>query len=57
MRLMNTRSIALALGIAALAACAPDPLDRDQDDRYPLLADYVSGGRTHSTVQLDSSHS
>ena len=38
-----------------LAASAPDPLDRDQDDRYPLLADYVSGGRTHSTVQLDSS--
>jgi len=38
-----------------LAACTPDPLDRDQDDRYPLLADYVSGGRTHSTVQLDSS--
>jgi hemerythrin-like domain-containing protein len=38
-----------------LAASVPDPLDRDQDDRYPLLADYVSGGRTHSTVQLDSS--
>ncbi len=38
-----------------LAASAPDPLDRDLDDRYPLLADYVSGGRTHSTVQLDSS--
>jgi hemerythrin-like domain-containing protein len=38
-----------------LAASAPDPLDLDQDDRYPLLADYVSGGRTHSTVQLDSS--
>ena len=38
-----------------LAASAPDPLDRDQDDRYPLLADYVRGGRTHSTVQLDSS--
>jgi len=38
-----------------LAASAPDPLDLDQDDRYPLLAEYVSGGRTHSTVQLDSS--
>lgn len=38
-----------------LAASVPDPLDRDLDDRYPLLADYVSGGRTHSTVQLDSS--
>jgi len=38
-----------------LAAAAPDPLDRSQDDRYPLLADYVSGGRTQSTVQLDSS--
>jgi len=38
-----------------LAASAPDPLDRDLDDRYPLLADYVNEGRTHSTVQLDSS--
>lgn len=38
-----------------LAASAPDPLDRAQDDRYPLLAEYVSEGRTHSTVQLDSS--
>ena len=38
-----------------LAASAPDPLDLDRDDRYPLLAEYVSGGRTHSTVQLDSS--
>mgnify|MGYP001816983452 FL=1 len=38
-----------------LAASAPDPLDRDQSDRYPLLADYVSGGRTYSTVQPDSS--
>jgi len=38
-----------------LAASASDPLDSDLDDRYPLLADYVSGGRTRSTVQLDSS--
>jgi hemerythrin-like domain-containing protein len=38
-----------------LAASAPDPLDRAQDDRYPLLAEYVSEGQTHSTVQLDSS--
>ena len=38
-----------------LAASAPDPLDRAQDDRYPLLAEYVSEGQTHSTVQLGSS--
>ena len=38
-----------------LAASAPDPLDSTQDDRYPLLAEYVSEGQTHSTVQLDSS--
>jgi len=38
-----------------LAASAPDPLDRAQDERYPLLADYVRQGQTRSTVQLDSS--
>ena len=38
-----------------LAASAPDPLECIQDDRYPLLAEYVSSGRTHSNVQLDSS--
>lgn len=39
---------------ADLAASAPDPLDRAQDGRYPLLADYVRAGQTQSTVQLDS---
>ena len=38
-----------------LAASAPDPLEREQDDRYPLLAEYVSAGQTHSDVQLNTS--
>lgn len=38
-----------------LAASAPDPLGCAQDDRYPLLAEYVSAGQTHSHVRLDPS--
>jgi len=38
-----------------LAASAPDPLDRAQYNRYPLLAEYVSAGQTHSNVQVETS--
>ena len=38
-----------------LAAAAPDPLDRGEHERYPLLAEYVRSGQMRSTVQLDSS--
>ena len=38
-----------------LVASAPDPLECAQDDRYPLLAEYVSVGQTHSNVQLATS--
>ena len=38
-----------------LVASAPDPLESAQDDRYPLLAEYVRAGQTHSNVRLDNS--
>mgnify|MGYP001818600872 FL=1 len=38
-----------------LAASAPDPLESVQDDRYPLLAEYVSAGQTRSNVRPDAS--
>ncbi len=34
---------------------ANDPLAINEDPRYPLLADYVTGGRTHSSVAMENS--
>jgi hemerythrin-like domain-containing protein len=36
------------------SAAAVDPLDGPEGSRYPLLAEYVSEGRTHSNVALES---
>jgi hemerythrin-like domain-containing protein len=40
-------------GLAGSAA-AVDPLDGTEEGHYPLLADYVAEGRTHSTVAMES---
>ncbi len=32
---------------------AIDPLEDDEESRYPLLAEYVSEGRTHNNVSID----
>lgn len=40
-------------GLAGSAA-AIDPLDGTEDGRYPLLAEYVAEGRTHSKVAMES---
>jgi hemerythrin-like domain-containing protein len=41
-------------GLAASAA-AVDPIAPGDDPRYPLLTDYVEGGRTHSNVSTQTS--
>ena len=36
------------------SVAASDPLDGTEDGRYPLLAEYVAEGRTHSNVAMES---